>query len=175
MDVIREKDEVSGEVPGGAHRERDDQYREEGQFGAWLGAECFLKYPESGESSHEKYRGLSTDGAECVGQSLVGQELRDEHDQERPEEKGIGDQSQVTVAVAQTLPEERHRLPNEEEESGQEKGSDERIEYRVGWVVVAPVLIAPEVVFEKRKREGLGKRPREVSLVDFGVENGDIR
>lgn len=84
-----------------------------------------------------------------MGETLVGQELRHEHDKERPEEKDVSEETEVTIAIAQSLTEQGDGLPDNKEEAGEEKGTHKRVEHWIRWVVVAPVLITPEVILEE--------------------------
>jgi hypothetical protein len=106
-----------------------------------------------------------------MGETLVGQEFGYEHGKERPEEKDVSEETEVTIAITQSLTEQGNGLPDNKEEAGEEKGADKRVEYWIGWVVVAPVLITPEIVLEKRDRKSFGHRAPEIIMVDFGRED----
>lgn len=65
-------------------------------------------------------------------------------------------------------------MPNKKEKSGKEKSTNKGIEYRVGWIVVAPILVAPEVVFEEREGKCFGDGARNIAMIEFRVEDGDM-
>lgn len=87
------ENEVFGQVEYNTEAEREDEDKEESDFGSWLGAHGFLVEPEGWKGSHEKNRCLGTDGTEGVGQSFVSQKFRHQHSKERSEEEGVGHQT----------------------------------------------------------------------------------
>jgi hypothetical protein len=53
----------------------------------------------------------------------------------------------------------------------EEKGAHKRVEHWIRWVVVAPVLITPEIVLEERDGKGFSYCAPEITMVDFGRED----
>lgn len=107
-------------------------------------------------------------------QSFVGQEFWHEHDEEGTQEKDVGDESGITVAFSEAEAQQGDGLPDEEEKAGEEESANKGIEDGIGRIVVAPVLVTPEIVFEERKSKGLGYGAEWVTVVDVWVEDGDV-
>lgn len=59
-------------------------------------------------------------------------------------------------------------------ESGQEKGTDDGIENRIRRIIVSPILIAEERIFDKGCREGLDEGSRKIAVIHLRGENGDV-
>ncbi len=109
-----------------------------------------------------------------MGETLISQEFGYEHGKERPEEKDVSEEAEIAIAVAQSLTEQGDGLPDDKEKASEEKGAHKRVKDGIRRVVVAPVLITPEIVFEKRDRKSFGHRAPEITMVDFGRKDRDM-
>lgn len=149
MGVPREEDEIFGQIEECAKAESGNEERKESDFGSWLRTECFVVDPKGRNGSEKKDGHLGADRAEGVGEALIGEKLWHEHDKEGSEEENVSDEAQVAVAFADPEAEESDGLPDHKEEASEKESPDKRIEYRIGSVVVAPVLVTPEIIFDE--------------------------
>lgn len=107
-------------------------------------------------------------------ESFIGEKFRHEHREERSEEEHIGDEAGVAITVADPSSDERDGLPDDKEEAGEEQCPDKRVEDGIGRVVMPPILVAEEIVFDKGSRERFGKRRGDVSMIDFRRKNRNM-
>ena len=107
-------------------------------------------------------------------QTFVGQEFRNEHDKKRSQEKKVGYETSITITFPQTFAQESDGLPNKKEKSGKEKSTNKGIEYRIGGIVMAPILVSPEIVFEEREGKCFGDGARDIAVIEFRVEDRDV-
>lgn len=170
-----EEDEVFGDIEESGRGKGDDECGEDSNAESVAGMSGFFDQPEHGDGREEEDWDLGADGAERMRESFVGQELRRQHGEEGAEEEEIDDKAKIPVSEAKTAIKQMECLPEQYEESGEEESADDRIEYRIRRVVVPPVLIAEEVVFDERDRESLGHGAPESAVIDFGGKHGDMR
>lgn len=173
--ALSEENEVFGDIEESRGGKGDDERGEDGDAEPVAGMRGFFDQPEHRDCREEEDRDLGADGTECVREAFVGQEFRCQHGEEGSEEEEIDDEAEVPVSEAQAPIEQMECLPEQYEESREEESADDRIEYRVRRVVVPPVLIAEEVVFDERDREGLSHGSPEIAVVDFRGKHGDMR
>ena len=173
--VGREKEKILGDIEEGRSGKGNDEGREDRDTESMAGPRGFFDQPEHRNGCEEEDRDLGTDRAERVGQAFIGEEFGCQHGEERSEEEEIDDEAEISVGEAQAPVEEVEGLPEQDEESGEEEGADDWIKYRIGRVVVAPVLIPEEIVFDERDRKSLGHGSPKIALVNFRRKHGDMR
>ena len=82
--------------------------------------------------------------------------------------------TKVAVVITQTAIEESEEAEEEHAESGQEEGADDRIENRIGRIIVSPILITEERVFDEGCRESLDEGSWKIAVIHFRGKNGDV-
>ncbi len=82
-------------------------------------------------------------------QSFVCQELRHEHDQEGDQEKRVCDELRIGAVLTEPFPKEAEQEDDREQETSEKGDAGDRIENRIGRVVVAPVHVADEIVLDE--------------------------
>ena len=171
--MVRERNEVFGRVPERRGTEDEDDEKHEADFHAALRAVCLAEEEEERDRRHEEDEGLGADGSKRVREALIGQEFRHEHHEESGEQEGVRDELHVASAVPPPRAEKPDQEDDREDESGKEEDADERIEDGIWRIIVPPVHVADEIVFDQGEADRGSERPPEISSVHFRREDRD--
>lgn len=166
--VLIEEDKILGEVERSTEEESKCEERIEGNTATRECVAGFASEPGDRNERDEVDGHLGPDRSERMGQAFLSKEFWHEHDEKRREQEPVSDEPFIPELLAEAKPEKLHRFPDDEQEPGKEESSSHRIKDRIGWIVMAPILIAPEIVFHERKAEGFAESSPEIAFIDLG-------
>ena len=130
-------------------------------------------YPEERCRGDEEDDRNRADGSKRVRQTFVSQEFRHQHDEKPAQKQEIDGEFAIAILVSQSSDEKLDGSRDEIEEADQEGDTGNRVENRVRRIIMAPVLIADEIVFDETEAERFTERSPEIAVIDLGGENRD--
>lgn len=165
--IVCEEREIFHGIPKCARPDDDDDEGEKDDTTTALVLLREFEEKEYGEGREEKDGNLGTDGSESMGEALIRQVFRGEHDEEDDEEEGIAREVGMVFPGAQTQAEESPGLTEKEKESGEKAGADDGVEDGIGRVIVAEILIADEIVLDEGESERFPESTPDITVVYF--------
>lgn len=166
--MLLEEDEVFRDVPCRRSDEDEDEERDDGDFCPAVRATDPAVDEEERDRREKEDERLRADGAECMRKAFVREKFGNEHDEKSRKEQRVHGELEIASLFTKSITEQFYEQGNREDEPREEKRADDGIEYRIGRIIVPPVHVSDEVVFDEREAEGLEERSGEVSAVRLG-------
>ena len=99
---------------------------------------------ERGKDENDRKR---SDCAQSMRESFDGHEFRHEHRGKPRKEECMDDETVVFLLATNTCDKKADKRNRGEEDADREQRAADWIKKRIGWIVMAPILIAPDVIF----------------------------
>lgn len=169
--VFRKKEKIFANVPERDEREHHaDREEYANPFSRFLGPDPFAEGEERHGGDKEDER-LGADCAKGVREPFFREEFRNEHGDESAKKEEGDDQFAISLRMFPSSLNEGGGTYDEENNPNKEKDAAYEIEKRIGRVVVSPIHISDEGVFDEGKTECFGKCERKIAVIDFGRED----